>query len=1167
MPAKLSVVVPMHNVQDYLAACLESLAAQTLDDLEVLLVDDGSQDDTVVIAESFAAGDPRFRVLRQDNLGPGPARNHGIAEATGEYLAFADGDDLLPPQAYALLVASLDRTGSDLACGNAHRFESDRTFQSWLHDKVFTTARERTHITQHPPLVRDRCVWNKVYRRSFWDAHGFTFPDGLYEDCPVAVGAHLAASAIDVIEETVYFWRRRAGSITAEKFDLDNYEQRVRMVTDLRARFARQAPALLPHADEQLFIDVDLRVLLEALPRTADEDRGGLLTFGAAVIRALDPAVVAAQPALLRLQMHLLSHGRLDELLDVLTFVRIGAAKDAPYVQRGRKGRWFAQYPFFEDAAAALPEHLYDVTDELAAVARVDRLSWNGPRLRIEGHAYVRGIDASSQDDLRLRLWLVAEGKKGLRRLPVKRVPRPDVTALSRQSTVSCEWSGFVTEVDPAELKVLGIRRETDWRLVVEVITHGRKWRRTVAPPREARQRWPLQRELPDGVLFHAVTPRFLRLRVRRPGALITAHRRDGDHLEIEGVLAREPAAGTKLIAASPVARTVRAPLTVTPDGAGRFRFTARLPLARLGAPEAVNVGVPAGLGAAWESPGGVGWSFRLSDGTKPVIDESAPDGRYAVPGHDGVEVVITRSKFANLTGSARPALPVLTSARWDGGRFTLTGTWSGGPGRPDHLLLRRHRSSKQYTVATEWDGDRFTAAFEPAAMPEFGAALPLARGTWNVRARAGDRELPVVAERAAMRNLPPRHVVGLHEFETHATGDDAVQLRVRVALADDESGGYAQRLLHTEEYARFRREPLLDLAVFDAFDGRQYSDNPRGVFEELRRTRPEMECVWVTRDGQFPAPDGARVVLSGSREHVRAMARAKVVFGNWRQATWFVKREGQQYVQLWHGTPLKKIGYDLKEMPYKRTEGVVWMDYDVPNWDLLVAQNSFSEPLFRSAFRYTGEIATLGYPRNDLLNRPERHRLALEVRERLGIAPGTKVVMYAPTWRDDFHFSIGTRGFQLALDLDAAAAALGGDHVLLLRTHYLVTDKPAPGENPFVIDVSDYPDIAELYLITDVFITDYSSSMFDFAVTGKPMLFYTYDLERYRDHVRGFYFDFEAESPGPLLSSSDEVIKSIADIDAVSEWYAGAYAAFRAKFCPHDDGRAGARVLERVLR
>ena len=114
--------------------------------------------------------------------------------------------------------------------------------------------------------------------------------------------------------------------------------------------------------------------------------------------------------------------------------------------------------------------------------------------------------------------------------------------------------------------------------------------------------------------------------------------------------------------------------------------------------------------------------------------------------------------------------------------------------------------------------------------------------------------------------------------------------------------------------------------------------------------------------------------------------------------------------------------------------------------------------------------------------------------------------------------------------------------------------------------NVSRYPDIRELYLAADALLTDYSSAMFDFAVTGKPMLFFTYDLAEYRDHVRGFYFDFEREAPGPLLATTAEVCAALDELDDVRHRYADAYAAFAQRFCALEDGRAAERVVDAVF-
>jgi CDP-glycerol glycerophosphotransferase len=140
----------------------------------------------------------------------------------------------------------------------------------------------------------------------------------------------------------------------------------------------------------------------------------------------------------------------------------------------------------------------------------------------------------------------------------------------------------------------------------------------------------------------------------------------------------------------------------------------------------------------------------------------------------------------------------------------------------------------------------------------------------------------------------------------------------------------------------------------------------------------------------------------------------------------------------------------------------------------------------------------------------------------------------------------------------------LGDDHVLLVRLHPNVVDG-AP-EHPLVYDVSAYPDIAELYLISDVMISDYSSVMFDFANTGRPMLFFTYDLAHYRDKLRGFYFDFEAEAPGPLVESSGDLIDALRSLDSITQSYGKAYEAFADRFCSLEDGKAAARVVDRVF-
>src|SRR4051812_11853444 len=196
--ARLSVVVPFYNVGAYIGDCLESIARQTWTDFQAILVDDGSMDDSAVVAKEFCIRDPRFRLVQQDNAGLGPARNPGVDHAVGEYLTFVDSDDLVTRHGFAMLIKSLDRTGSDFAAGNARRFNNRYGVRpSWLHKQAFTTDRPATHISETPELVLDRTVWNKVYRRSFWGGEGDPLPRLPHQGHPAAPEAPLDAVGAD----------------------------------------------------------------------------------------------------------------------------------------------------------------------------------------------------------------------------------------------------------------------------------------------------------------------------------------------------------------------------------------------------------------------------------------------------------------------------------------------------------------------------------------------------------------------------------------------------------------------------------------------------------------------------------------------------------------------------------------------------------------------------------------------------------------------------------------------------------------------------------------------------------------------------------------------------------------------------------------------------------
>src|SRR3954447_25961516 len=403
----ISVVVPVYNVEPYLEECLESLATQTVEDLEVLMVDDQSTDSSPEIAAGFAARDPRFKLIRREqNGGLSAARNTGMDAAAGEFLAFVDSDDYLPPNAYELLLGALDETGSDFATGNVQRVTVKGTRQIYFLADTFTKTRLATHVSEYPPLIADRVAWNKLFRRSFWDAQGRTFPEGvLNEDIPVILPAHFAAKSVDVISDPIYYWRIRDG----EELSITQRRLEPKALHDRMAALEKVVDWLDEHGKKKWkrwylegVVSDDLRFYLNPLTQADDEYRRLFLdTVNAFLDRAPD-GIFDKQSSIERLKWHLVRRRLMPELLEVISFHKGDQFRETPPVEID--GRWYGDYPFRTDERLKIPLEVYLLEGELGLRAEIESLDSVDGKLRVHGNAYIRGIGAAEPDTQHVRV-------------------------------------------------------------------------------------------------------------------------------------------------------------------------------------------------------------------------------------------------------------------------------------------------------------------------------------------------------------------------------------------------------------------------------------------------------------------------------------------------------------------------------------------------------------------------------------------------------------------------------------------------------------------------------------------------------------------------------------------------------------------------------------------
>lgn len=294
--------------------------------------------------------------------------------------------------------------------------------------------------------------------------------------------------------------------------------------------------------------------------------------------------------------------------------------------------------------------------------------------------------------------------------------------------------------------------------------------------------------------------------------------------------------------------------------------------------------------------------------------------------------------------------------------------------------------------------------------------------------------------------------------------------------------------------------------AVCQSYYGQGYSDSPKALAEELLRRG--WRVFWVVRDqaaAQSLPPEVAPLRLDSAKA-IYHLCTAGVWIDNSRKWSYTQKRGKTRYLQTWHGFPLKRIEGDAGDaLPeeYRRSARK-----DSAMADLFLSDSAFLTGIYRRAFWYEGEVLERGFPRNDILAAPHPE-LAGKVRRALSVPDGKRLALYAPTFRKDMGLS--------AYDMDyarvagALSARFGGDWLLLARLHPNVARRA--GElalDPrFVADASAYPDIQELYCAADVLLTDYSSVMFDYLHTGKPVFLYVNDLAAYRDD-RNFTLDLD---------------------------------------------------------
>ena len=366
----------------------------------------------------------------------------------------------------------------------------------------------------------------------------------------------------------------------------------------------------------------------------------------------------------------------------------------------------------------------------------------------------------------------------------------------------------------------------------------------------------------------------------------------------------------------------------------------------------------------------------------------------------------------------------------------------------------------------------------------------------------------------------------------------------------------------------------------FESFGGASASCSPKAIYNYLIENKDykDYKFIWAfknpKKDHLIKKNKNLIIVKSKSKDYYKYLSKSKYWIVNSLLDLSVIKKKNQIYVQCWHGTPLKKLRCDITvtgSVLNTKEEVIKRNNLDVAKIDYFISPSKYSTEKFTSAFNLKNLnkeniIIEKGYPRNDkLINYTQNDINA--IKEKLNIKTNKKIILYAPTFRDDEHKSGLGYTYKLNIDFDKLKKELGKDYIILFRAHYFIANSFDFNKyKDFVYNVSDYDDINDLYIISDLLITDYSSVFFDYAILKRPILFYMYDYKNYKTKLRDFYLDLK-ELPGPIIEKQEDLVKDIKQIDKVFNKYKEYYQTFNKKFNPYEDGKSSIRVAKEIIK
>lgn len=1161
---KITSIMPVYNVEEYISDALDSVISQ-IDkniELEIIIVDDGSTDMTKDIIRDYQKEYDFIKLFEYDQVGPGQARNVAMLDATGDYIAFIDGDDILYPKSYQKLLNSAQLNDADIVVGNVSRFDSTRKFfLSGLHKKIFSDEKIGTNIVGCPNLLFDTTSWNKLFKASFLKENKITFPEGiLYEDIPFNMEAHFKSSTTNIIMDYVYKWQLRNDSnksITQSRVDKNNMLDRFTAMKKFNEIMISQqiVDQSFIEKKELKELEIDLKLFLDQL-NDADDEYFELFSKELShYIANMQTDVFYTKLAnAVRIRYLLVVENRREDL------IRFNANMAEYHLLRNdiveSKVMKNISNTLYEEF---LDESYFDVTSDVTPITKIKSVCWNDTTITITGLAFLRYLDTDSTVKMSAQLETL-EGDKVVT-VPInifKDKSHTQIYGGGKQKYLvkrlyNYDYSGYMIDIDISNPLIQQVVKE-DCLVKVTLSNKGFSGDFYLSNPTKGLKVRPKDKVIDNIVYSVEYNKQWqLKLTTTKIGAFVETVVVRNDQITIEGELISQTARTMNLINYS--FDYIVEPTEESTILGNRFTLVFNLSdIAELEFKENFYLQFISDDIEHYKVE--VADEFQLTffkHGLNEVCVNKTRNKLLQIYMVDNIQAklldfkIVSEQKYVTkvqfdvyqeldgITSTSELSFSIIGSRNSDGLAMLL---------KPHNINVLESGVILSYVVS-----------IKAADLYRFG------NSSWQfVQASIIDgytTKRRIVSEQFGAKKH--WHILK-NNFTLSENHRHEVQLASGLKKEYFEKGPRRKKFLMDYLYPFFRKLPQKKkMVMFEAYWGKSYSCNPKAMYEYLEENYPEYTSVWSLNNPYDDIKGKAIKVRRNSWRYYYYLARSKYFINNVNWPNQYEKREHSIEVQTLHGTFLKTMGLDV-ENEVKTPQQLEGFRKRHSRWDYLVSPSQFMTDIARRVFEFDKEVIEYGFPRNDVLvDEKEHERLAKQVREALSIPKDKKIILYAPTYRNK-------SGFNFKLDIERMKEELSDEYVLLVRLHYFVAKSLDLVNDGFVYNVCNYPDVQELLLITDILMTDYSSIMFDYANLNRPMIFFTYDLEYYRDVLRGMYLNFEMEAPGRLCKETDELIDSLKDLDTYQKQYASKLLDFREKYNEFETGEASKEIFKIIF-